>query len=403
LKLFPARVINRQSQLSLIALTAAAFMAVVALWVPVSMVEYGAYYRSNLLTELQPRALLGTIASVFALSMHGFNLLILISQYVWLFLILHLIYRSVIGQEAITLKYLFVFFALGFIFSFSVITILTYSPAWFIDVVPYTFIATAIIFSNRIDGPVDWLALFIISVCVMLAVMTHEKSVFDVGILATWMLWKIGLRKTIIYLSPGILASSIFLLSVSTTANNGLPPGDYIDILLSGFSFASQWSLNFWGILAGGGAIWMLYFIFSWQFINAAPSRKNSMYRLLTASLMILICLSSLLVAADTNRMVGLIWLPTVLLLQEVDLQAIFGSFKARVGLVLLCVLQGLIPPVLIYNNGVVPFNCYAVAWISRLPSQNSVIPQTMGPFGLYILNAPILNRPILEKCFPPQ
>jgi len=51
------------------------------------------------------------------------------------------------------------------------------------------------------------------------------------------------------------------------------------------------------------------------------------------------------------------------------------------------------------YNNGVVPFNCYSLKLVGYLPTEDSVAPLKMGPFGMYALSRPDLTRSLQEGC----
>jgi hypothetical protein len=380
-------------------LVAAAFlMFLAALWVPIRIDFYERYLNANLFLEVRPRALLGTIGNLLRLGPVGFNYLKYVALYCWLSLIVCQIYQSVLSQITIERKDFFVFFGLCLIFAFSTVTVMTYGPG-FIDVAPYALVALAVIFVNRIGESISWPLLLAINLLLVLAVLAHEKSTFDIAILFVWVLGKKGIRQALIYLAPSILISALFLFAVSSKGASGTQPQEYANILLSGFVFASQHSLNLWGIISGGGALWGLYFVLSYYFINDGNSRAESTYRFLIVSLMVLVCLATLLVAADTNRMIGLMWLPTILLIKEVNIRSIFQSSKSGAGLVSLCLLQFVNPPILMYNNGVVPFNCYSLTLVGYLPAEENVARLKMGPFGMYALSRPDLTRSLQESC----
>ena len=75
---------------------------------------------------------------------------------------------------------------------------------------------------------------------------------------------------------------------------------------------------------------------------------------------MLAICFLPLTVAWDTNRIVGLIWLPIFLLLTKIDLNSLFTKSRVVfIGLIFLCSFQIAMPPVLMPHIGVVPFNSY--------------------------------------------
>jgi len=117
---------------------------------------------------------------------------------------------------------------------------------------------------------------------------------------------------------------------------------------------------------------------------------------------MALLSLAPLMVAHDTIRMVGVIWLPTYLLLREIDLRSLLASIQFRAWAPAICVLQLLIPPLLMYQDGVVPYNCYSKWLIERaLPPQEQVATNGVTPFGLYALRREDISGGIV--CWPPR
>jgi hypothetical protein len=74
---------------------------------------------------------------------------------------------------------------------------------------------------------------------------------------------------------------------------------------------------------------------------------------------MTLLCFGPLLAAFDTIRMVGVMWLPTYLLIREIDLKSALESVRFRQWTLGACFLQLLLPPLLLYLGGVAPYNCY--------------------------------------------
>ena len=112
---------------------------------------------------------------------------------------------------------------------------------------------------------------------------------------------------------------------------------------------------------------------------------------------MTLLCFAPLLVAHDTIRIVGGIWLPTFLLICEIDLKAALETVRFRQWAVSACFIQLLLPPLLLYLGGAAPFNCYSRELVLRvLPPKTA-----LGPFGLYALDRPDISDAIV--CWPPQ
>jgi hypothetical protein len=328
-----------------------------------------------------------------------FNFLVLGALYCWLSMVLYQLYRSLFAMGKASLNRIMIFVGLGYVFSISTVTVMTYSSAGFIDVVPYSLVACAALLSERITPAINIKLIAGMSLLLIMGVMTHEKTLFDVGILATWICWKSGFRQMLINMMPGAIAAIVFLMLVPGEGSAGLPPSEYLGILLSGLSFLNSWSFNLWGILAGGGALWILYPLLAWPFIDNAHDSRARLKRIVTVVVMLALCLLPLLVAADTNRMVGVIWLPVFLLLGQVDLGKVFHGPVRSAGLIGLCVYQLSVPPALIYNHGIIPFNCYSLALVNKLPKEADIVPQLMGPFGLYEIARANRTRPWRQEC----
>ncbi|MCP4091510.1 MAG: hypothetical protein GY746_17230 [Gammaproteobacteria bacterium] len=383
----------------IILLSAAFLLAIASLWVPINFSSYDAYREVSLFTGLKSRALLGTLAQLFRLGPVEFNLLVLGTLYCWLSMLLYQLYRSLFATRKTSLNSTMIFVGLGYIFSISTVTVITYSSAGFIDVVPYSLVACAALLSERITPAINIKLIAGISLLLILGVMSHEKTLFDLGILATWICWKLGFRQMLINMMPATMAAIVFLMSVPGEGSAGLSPSEYLDILLSGLSFLNSWSFNLWGILAGGGALWILYPLLARPFIDSANDSHARLKRTVTVVVMLALCLLPLLVAADTNRMVGVIWLPVFLLLGQVDLGKVFHGPVRTAGLIGLCMYQFAIPPALIYSHGIIPFNCYSLAIVNKLPKEADIVPQLMGPFGLYEIARANRNRPWRQEC----
>ena len=126
--------------------------------------------------------------------------------------------------------------------------------------------------------------------------------------------------------------------------------------------------------------------------------------------MMTLLCFGPLLVALDTIRVVGVMWLPTYLLIREIDLKSALESVRFRQWALGACFLQLFLPPLLLYLGGAAPFNCYSRELMRFLPPAKDMV-QTptshdglapdVGPFGLYALNRPDIPDAIV--CWPPR
>jgi len=358
-------------------------------WVPVSWLDTSPYPAASLLQNWQPRALLGTIADLFNLDASGYTILKLGCLFIWLTIVIQQLDDSLGEQPHRTL----LLAGCGALFAFSTVTVITLGPAGFIDIAPYALSAGVVALLVRCDWQPDNKAVAAITAALLLAVVGHEKALFEIAILIVWSLWRTGWRNTAKLFAPAVILSLLYLMSVASTSTSGLSAEGYAGILSSGLGYLLARSLNVWGILAGGGALWVLYGLFAAKFIAGAT---DSGRRAAVTATMLLLCLATLLIAGDTNRMVALIWLPTLLLITAVNPAAVFPSTGWRAGLVVLCLLQLANPPVLMYRSGIVPFNCYSLAIAKRLPQGENV---AQGPFDIYAHNRPDLLRDLVERC----
>jgi hypothetical protein len=168
-------------------------------------------------------------------------------------------------------------------------------------------------------------------------------------------------------------------------------------------------SLNVWGIILAGGALWVIFLISAYHFLKSTA--KYSVQGFIAIIMMTSLCFAPLLVAHDTIRMVGVIWLPTFLLIREIDFKSVLESVRFRQWALGACLLQFLLPPMLLFLGGAAPFNCYSRELISRLLPQAKDIPRTptsadglrpaVGPFELYALDRKDISDAII--CWPPR
>ena len=346
---------------------AALYLFLVSLWVPISMDFVGDYRLSNLLVELKPRALVNTIAEILHLSNWGFNAIKVFALLGWLSLILYSLGQNLLSQtEPLPARELLCYLMLGLLFAYSTVTIMTFGRVGILDAVPYCFVITAVLLCQHF-GPRSLFSCMAVTCLLTLAVLAHEKSIFDLAIIGIWFTWKWGLRKSSIFFLPSVLISSLFLYLVQNKVAGGLAPVAYLNILQAGLDFFWQYAYSPIGIIFGGGALWIVFFTSAYFFITNQGSNQFPL-RLGLVFMLTLLCLAPLLVAWDTNRMVGLIWLPTFLLLCELpNLKQLVCAPVTPWFLLLLCSLQLLIPPVLMPQVGVVPFNAYANLWVNWL------------------------------------
>jgi len=342
--------------------TALLTLYLVSLWVPVWVDDFDVYRTASLLQGVRPRALLGTFTSVFNIGPWGFTVLKITALFIWLLIILDKIATTLFAHNRCTLWPLFVFIALSFIFAFNTVTYMTYAQVGIIDSIPYLLVLIAALLLDKAEQKTaSFTKIFIINFLLICAVLIHEKSIFDIAILFTWIFFRRGLKAATLYIGPSILVSLEFLYLVRGQKTSGFTPEEYIQIFGWARKFLMEYSLNIWGVIIGGGSLWVLYGIFSYQYISQASlGRAQKLSAFLTVILMLAICFLPLTVAWDTNRIVGLIWLPIFLLLTKIDLNSLFTKSRVVfIGLIFLCSFQIAMPPVLMPHIGVVPFNSY--------------------------------------------
>jgi hypothetical protein len=377
-----------------------------SVWVPINLNAPSIYYGVDNFHGIRPRAIIGSLIYLLPLEQSNINFIgsyiKLIALFLWLLFITSYFYQAILGRSknSINLSAIFIYLALAFIFASSSLTYITYSSAGFVDSFPAAIVAF-LITSQYFTGnnKISIIKILLITGLLVVATWTHEKSIYDITILLVWfsLIW--GIKKGALYFAPALLLSTALMVRMANKMTSGESPSGYLKILTSGLDFFWNNAFSVWGILIGGGALWGLYWIAGSQFIQSANSRKTRRYRALTIWLMLLICFLPLLVALDTSRLCSLIWLPVVLVLQNVNIPTLFQSTSRKIILVLLCIFQALIPPALIYNKGMAAFNCYGL-WLGEfLPSTSTIKFSDLGPFGLTAHSRPDFTNFFIEKC----
>jgi hypothetical protein len=382
---------------------AAVFMLGLAMiWIPPVIDAAGDYMTANLWSEFRPRALVGSIVSILQLDRTGYLLLKLVAHGTWLGFVFYLLLqmnRKSVVPEGFGKSYALGMLAL--IFTFSTVTVMALGPVDLIDSVAFLFVLVAYVILKKEPATVDAIRIVITTALLLSAVLTHEKSVFDLAILATWFLWKQGLRFVTLCFSPAFLLSVIFLVLIGDrTTNNGFPPAQYLDQIASGYAFLRDESFNMWGVLVGGGALWLLYAYFCVHFILQAASRNQRLSRAILVFAMTGLCFLSLVVAHDTNRLLALIWLPLLLTMSEVDIYSLLHKARAQVSLAMLLAVQLAIPPMLVYEHGMVPYNCYALEFAAEYLGPKRVdINRRFRPFHLFVDQRPDVTSKYSARC----
>jgi hypothetical protein len=213
------------------------YLFLVSLWVPISMDFVGDYRLSNLLVELKPRALVNTIAEILHLSNWGFNAIKVFALLGWLSLILYSLGQNLLSQtKPLLARELLCYLMLSLLFAYSTVTIMTFGRVGILDAVPYCFVITAVLLCQHF-GPRSLFSCMTVTCLLTLAVLAHEKSIFDLAIIGIWFTWKWGLRKSSIFFLPSVLISSLFLYLVQNKVAGGLAPVAYLNILQAGLDF----------------------------------------------------------------------------------------------------------------------------------------------------------------------
>jgi len=370
------------AKLSSLAL-ALGLLALLWLWVPfvpdASAIQFDGI---NLFIELKPRAVLATLANLSSLSVLSYSLVKIVFLLLWLYLLIEQL-RQYLKVSTLFSSYGLIWFGLSFLFAFGLVAYLTLNLGY-IDVVAYTLSLLCFLISSKaqLRSP---LALLGIWFCGLTAILIHEKSLFDLAIIGVWLCWQRGFKDALIKIAPPLLAAILFLWFVSHKVTSGLPPGTYIGFLQANVFGIFPDSLNLWGILLGGGAQWVLYFTLSITVVIEQKSIINMIRAAIASCIMGALCLAPLIVASDTNRMVDLIWLPCLIMIGVLDWPSLFLSRAWKMGLTIMCIVQFLIPPVLMYNHGVVPMNCYANFLARLMPLEKKVVPRHFGLISYHV------------------
>jgi hypothetical protein len=405
-KLAMNSILLRVSTITVVILVLAAF------WVPID-VSSGAskYYTADLFTRFAPRALLGTVAKILHLNWTGFIVLRQLFQALWLFLIVFQLTKSLQSQEESS-SFILEVSALSFLFGFNTVVFTTNGISTFIDVVPYALVLCTVPLLLPSDGRATLTRRIAATLLLLSAVMVHEKSVFDIAILAVWTTWKYGFKRSATLMLPSILGSLCFLWLVATKkTTQGHSPLESIELLRFGYTFLLRQSLNVWGIILAGGVLWVIFLVSAYHFLKTTAS--YSVRGFIAIIMMTLLCFGPLLVGHDTIRMVAVIWLPTYLLIREIDLKSALESVRFRQWALAACFLQLLLPPLLLFIGGVTPLNCYSKLIVRFLPLANTMayaptidsgeLAPAVGPFGLYNMDfgEGVISRAIV--CWPPR
>jgi hypothetical protein len=377
------------------------------LWVPIALPDEDfskLTYNANFFTKFSSRALFGTIINIFSLNVFSAFLLLKVLNFIWLFLVIQYIAKETKFFCYDNFKSYIIIFSIGFLFAFNT-NIFINNVFPLPDPLAHMLLILSIffLFSEKNTNGHSYLNILAI-ICSFSAVLTHEKSLFDISIIAIWLFYKKGFKKTASYCLPLVVLSVvfIFLAPASNQSIKGSPVG-YLQRLMIGNSieYLSERSFNFLGILFAGGFLWPVFFMCVGTFINDGLrlGKKQGIYRFIYSVVLCLLCLLPLLIAYDTNRLVALIWLPTVFLIVETNFMLkITESLRTKIIFSLYIILQAFIPPVFVYLHGAIPLNCYAtksVNFIERLQKDLNLPKYTL------LRNHHINAVPDVVDCYP--
>jgi hypothetical protein len=332
----------------------------IAVWVPVGLTVDHDYLVVNLVDHIQPRALVGTVSRYVGLDDSQFLLFTQAALFTWLLIVALLIATP--REKRVPDRPDWHKCGLVFLFSFSALPFITNAFSGFVDIFAAVTIVLSVWLLHRCDQSSS-LALVGVVLLMCVATLIHEKSVFEVLILSMWIAFMRSRRQAASAFAAYalFLAGYAFLASGNKAANGDRTFAEYLGLATQFQSFLEHYSFNVVGVVFGGGLLWVLYATLAVVFVRARRAKDNPFPRLALVFGMLGLCFAPLLFAWDTSRLVAIIWLPTLLLLLEADWQARYE--RTRINSALLCaacLLQALIPPVLIYRHGAVALNCYA-------------------------------------------
>ena len=311
-------------------------------------------YFSSVIIPLAPRTIYYLLAMALKVDATQLAIIRYLFIFLWLAIISHQIISQHLTEQHGLLRRSYETIALVFIFGFGTTSYLTY--AGFIDIFPSVFILVAYLLLKKY-GP-SYSIIFSSTILLTLSILFHERSFFYILILICWCLWYFGVKKTLRIMLPTMLAAKLFfILFGEVQSEGGLSPFAYINLIKDGPTYFLRNSFNILGILCGAGGIGLLYLVLAMQFVKQSVERRL-IYKLIFLISMPMLVLLQLAIAHDTNRLVALIWFPTIILINEMNLKVALDRLRFANWAVVICIFSFLLPPMLMYQHGVVFFNC---------------------------------------------
>ena len=352
-------------------------------WVPINLHAPSIYFGADNFHGIQPRAIIGSFIYLLPIEKNNINIfgniIKLVSTFAWLFFIHLQLERSIFSSST---------------------TYLAFSSSGIIDAFPSSIIALVVSSEYLISSKTkSYFKVLIISGLLVMATWAHEKTLYDIAIVFIWFSYRWGSKRAAFYFLPGLFLSLALMVRMAHKVTSGETPAGYLAILSSGLEFFWIHAFSISGAIIGGGALWSIFWLASTQLIRATKSSWDYWSAALCILLMLVICFLPLLVALDTSRLCALIWLPVLLLLKEINPTQLFASTARKWVLLALCIFQALIPPLLVYQKGIAPLNCYGL-WLGQfLPARSEVDIRSLGLFGLSTHNRPDFTDFFIKQC----
>lgn len=350
----------RQLNPALPALLAGTLLFIATLgWVPPQpIVAFPAYFNDTLIGQIHSRALIGTLRQLLDLDETAFRWMLQAFRLGWLLLVCLLLMRHITNRP--------VAICLCAMFAFATPLLIPTVVVGLVDAVEAFWVVAACTLLLRPAGaqtPPRWQFLTAASL-LFLGVLTHEKALFINTVFIAWLALRYGWR-TLWLVIPLSLACIPYMAAIWHEPHGRENAQGYFNHLFAPHPILAD-SVNVMGIVTSACALWGVYAL---TLIAAAQTTSQRRTRLLYWLAGLAGSFATLLFAVDTQRMLGIIWLPMLILL--VDLAPWFNrhftSIRARSLWFMATVLHLLVPPMFIYVHGAHPLNCYSERILPRL------------------------------------
>ena len=343
-----------------------------ALWVPINHrpVPRG-YFETTWFEGFQPRGLMGTLAAALGLTPRQFVELNLIGEVIFLFLLLLALVRAGEGVAAAPTRRWLGLVLLAILLSFHQVLFFGHFLSGFVDIHSAALTLGAVHLLAFGTGPPRPLALGLAAALSGLSLLNHERSVLDAAVLATWLWLRFGPRVAAGYFAPVAACLALFFVPFSSQAQMGMSLPQYWANLEKVTLYVRQESGSLVGIFYGGGFAWLLWAYGASRLLRRQESGGSRLKAAAFVLVSLAACLAPLLVAHDTSRLVGLMWLSTLLMLTTLRLPRQLARSRGLFRFVtVLAVLQLALPPLFIYKFDAVPLNCYAQNMVRTVCAQ---------------------------------